>query len=94
MPRIFQNKISKMNFPRFQPIKRDLSPSPSSYQFEKSKDTTKQKPIKYSFKKQKRITYFEDKATRNKVPGAGTYDKVQAAYSLICKSPRVSVKRH
>jgi hypothetical protein len=40
------------------------------------------------FKKDKRITYFEQTAKKNKSPGAGTY-KIEGAFAKLSVSPRM-----
>ena len=75
MPRAPKAKIAKDNFPRFKPTKRTLAPSPSSYQFEKSKDQTMVRNAKFSIGKGPRETYFakEAKDSSRRSPGVGKY---------------------
>jgi hypothetical protein len=41
------------------------------------------------------VGLFEYKAKKNKVPGAGTYKNVEAAFDKIARSsPRMTTKRH
>ena len=73
MKRIYEMKLTKSNFPRFKPIKRDMSPSPSSYRIEESKNHVMNKTIKYSLGKGNRETFVDFAARKNKSPGVVRY---------------------
>ena len=70
-------KIHTTNFPRFKPVQKDMSPSPTSYNAPDSLEKQKFSSVSYTQSKDIRIGPFEAKARKNKVPGAGTYKLVE-----------------
>lgn len=87
-------KIYKSNYPRFKPDVKNAKPAPTSYNAATIQNKLKMSSTCYSIKKAKRVSYFDDKVRQNVSPGAGQYKLVEAAYSKLSVSPRLSMKRH
>ena len=89
-------KIRNANSPRFKPTIKTLEPSPTSYHtIETTRNSKFAETARTKFNKDKRVSYFETCAKKNKSPGAGHYKDIDKAYNILSNSPRkASCRRH